>query len=282
MRACGVNRYNSVGFCKSDTVMRVCRIAPHRWEEPIISGTEGSGAVFFSGCSLGCVFCQNKDISRAAVGRAVSEEELAAEILSLSRLGVHNINFVTPTHFAPSVIKTVAIARERGLNLPIVYNTGSYEAAETVRMLSGTVDVYLPDLKYRLSKTAEKYSGAANYPTVARRAIEEMVKDVGGVKIKNGLIKRGVIVRILLLPMHLAEAKLSVKYLYENYGDDIYISLMNQYTPMPDMPKPLDRRVSRSEYRELVDYAIALGVKNAFVQSEESAVGDYIPKFNLS
>ena len=280
MRRCGINRYEKIGYCKMDAKMRVCRIAPHPWEEPIISGTRGSGTVFFSGCSLGCIFCQNSKISRTPVGREISEEELSSELLSLASLGVHNINFVTPTHFAPSVIKTVALSREAGLSLPIVYNTGSYETKETVRSLSGTVDVYLPDLKYYLPKTAEAYSKAADYPTVARRAIAEMVEQVGAPVIEDGIIKRGVVVRILLLPSHLAEAKLSLKHLYESYGDSVYVSLMSQYTPILGIPKPLDRRVSRAEYRELCDYALTLGVKNAFVQDAESADAAYIPDFN--
>lgn len=282
MRQCAVNRYESHGFCGSGAVMRVCRIAPHMWEEPIISGSGGSGTVFFSGCSLGCVFCQNKAISRGAVGRVMSEEELSAELISLEKLGVHNINFVTPTHFAPSVIKTVELARLGGLSLPIVYNTGSYETPQTVKMLSGTVDVYLPDLKYYLPKTALAYSKAPGYPGAARAAIAEMVKQLGAPQLRAGLMTRGVLVRILLLPSHLAEAKLSLKYLYDTYGDDIYISLMSQYTPIENMKKPLDRRVSRAEYRELCDYCISLGVKNAFIQQMESADIGYIPEFDLS
>ena len=282
MRGCRVNRYERLGYCNSGAVMRVCRIAPHMWEEPIISGDFGSGTVFFSGCSLGCVFCQNTAISRDAVGREISEEELSEELISLQKTGVHNINFVTPTHFAPSVIKTVDFARRSGLSIPIVYNTGSYETRESVKMLSGTVDVYLPDLKYHLSKTARAYSNAPDYPKTAKAAIEEMVGQVGKPKIENGLIKRGVVVRILLLPEHLAEAKLSVKYLYDNYKDDIYISLMSQYTPIENMEKPLNRRVSRAEYRELCDYAAALGVKNAFMQEQTSADLKYVPQFELS
>lgn len=282
MRRCGVNRaVGKIGYCKSSSVMHVCRIAPHMWEEPIISGNHGSGTVFFSGCSLGCVYCQNSKISRGESGVAMTPELLSQKLTELSFLGVHNINFVTPTHYAPSVIKTVEIARSLGLKLPIVYNTGTYETLETVKMLSGTVDVYLPDLKYYLSKTAREYSNAPDYPTSARAAIEEMVKQKGSAVVDGGLIKRGVVVRILLLPSHLAEAKLSVKYLYSTFGDDIYISLMNQYTPQDNMKKPLDRTVTRAEYRELCDYAATLGVKNAFMQDFGTATSEFIPDFDM-
>ena len=283
MRRCGVNRAvgKLLGYCKSSSVMHVCRIAPHMWEEPIISGNLGSGTVFFSGCSLGCVYCQNSKISRGESGVAMTPELLSQKLIELSFLGVHNINFVTPTHYAPSVIKTVEIARTLGLKLPIVYNTGTYETLETVKMLSGTVDVYLPDLKYYLSKTAREYSNAPDYPTSARAAIEEMVKQKGSAVVEGGLIKRGVVVRILLLPSHLAEAKLSVKYLYSTFGDDIYISLMNQYTPQDNMKKPLDRTVTRAEYRELCDYAATLGVKNAFMQDFGTATSEFIPDFDM-
>ncbi len=282
MRNCGVNRNaGKIGFCHSGAQMQVCRIAPHAWEEPIISGTGGSGTVFFSGCSLGCTYCQNVKISRGECGVAMTPSELSTRLIELERRGVHNINFVTPTHYAPSLVKTVAIARDSGLSLPIVYNTGGYDAVKTVRMLDGTVDVYLPDLKYYLPKTAAKYSSAPDYPSAARAAISEMVKQKGTARIEGGLIKRGVVVRILLLPSHLAEAKLSVKYLYSTFGDDIYISLMNQYTPMPNMQKPLDRTVTRAEYRELCEYALSLGVENAFMQEWGSADSSYIPDFDL-
>ena len=281
-RSCGVNRTEKVGACGMSDEVYIARASLHAWEEPIISGDNGSGTVFFSGCSLSCVFCQNKEISRGRVGVPVSDEKLAEIMLKLQSDGAHNINFVTPTHFVPSVISAVSLARERGLTLPIVYNTSSYETAKTVGMLDTTVDIYLADYKYNLPKTAKAYSSAENYPEVARTAIAEMVKQKGTPVIKDGLMQSGVIVRILLLPGHLAEAKLSVKYLYETYGDSIYISLMSQYTPMPNMEPPLDRRVSRREYDELVDYALAKGVKNAFIQDGTSAMESFIPPFDLT
>lgn len=281
-RKCGVDRTSGeIGFCRSSDKMKITRAALHYWEEPIISGTRGSGTVFFSGCSLGCIYCQNSKISRASVGREVTPTDLAAEMLRLEREGAHNINFVTPTHFAPSVKDAVRIAREMGLSVPIVYNTGSYDTEETVRALEGTVDIYLPDLKYYRTVSAEKLSFAKDYPDVARTAIAEMVRQHPNPVIKDGIMRSGVVVRILLLPSHVAEAKLSLKYLYDTYGDSIYISLMNQYTPMPGMKSPLDRTVTNAEYSELVSYAERLGVVNAFIQEGGTQKESFIPDFEL-
>jgi putative pyruvate formate lyase activating enzyme len=260
----------------------VARASLHEWEEPPISGERGSGTVFFSGCSLGCVFCQNRNIADGSVGRAVTDSRIAEMMLELSSLGAHNINLVTPTHFAPTVISSVRLARERGMSLPIVYNTSSYDTVETLRSLEGTVDIYLADYKYHLPRTAERLAGAADYPAVAREAIAEMVRQKPTPVIEDGIMKSGVIVRILLLPSHVAEAKLAVKYLHETYGDAIYLSLMSQYTPMKGMKSPLDRRVTREEYRELVDYAIEKGVERAFVQEGESASESFIPEFDMT
>ena len=281
-RKCGVDRTNGkIGFCKSTDIPKITRAALHFWEEPIISGTRGSGTIFFSGCSLGCVYCQNSRISRAAVGREISADELAGEMLRLESEGAHNINFVTPTHFAPSIAKSVKIARERGLSVPIVYNTGSYDTVKTIQNLDGIVNVYLPDLKYYRPESAEKLSFAKDYPTVAREAIAEMVRQQPKPVIKDGIMRSGVIVRLLLLPSHVAEAKLSLKYLYNTYGDNIYISLMNQYTPMQGMMSPLDRTVTNSEYSELLSYAERLGVVNAFIQEGGTQKESFIPDFEV-
>ena len=283
-RLCNVNRESGkVGYCKTDNKIKIARADLHMWEEPPITGEKGSGTVFFSGCSLGCIYCQNRQISRGAVGREVTVDELAEIFLELQGKGAHNINLVTPTHFAPGIVRSVSLARDNGLDIPIVYNTASYETEETLELLKGTVDVWLPDLKYYKPETAKKYSNARNLPSVSRRAIERMVEIAGEpIFTEDGLMKRGVIVRILLLPSHLAEAKLNVKYLYETFGDKIYISLMSQYTPMSDMPKPLDRRVTVAEYDELVRYAIKIGVKNAFIQERKSASESFIPPFDVS
>ena len=281
-RECGVDRTNGgVGFCRSSDKMRIIRAALHFWEEPIISGDKGSGTIFFSGCSLGCIYCQNRSISRSPVGREITPEELSVEMLRLQAEGAHNINFVTPTHFAPGVAEAVRIAAANGLSIPIVYNTGSYDTEDTVRALDGIVDIYLPDLKYYREESAGKLSFAKNYPSVARRAIAEMVRQRPVPVIENGLMRSGVVVRILLLPSHVAEAKLSLKYLYDTYKNNIYISLMNQYTPMSGMSAPLNRSVTNSEYSELVSYAERIGVVNAFIQEGGTQSESFIPDFTL-
>ena len=281
-RRCGADRTGGkIGYCHSTDKMKITRAALHYWEEPIVSGTRGSGTVFFSGCSLGCVYCQNVSISRASVGVEYSVASLAHRMLELEREGAHNINFVTPTHFAPSIVEAVRVSRSLGLTVPIVYNTGSYDTTDTVKMLEGTVDVYLPDLKYYRPQTSKKLSYASDYPTVARAAIAEMVRQRPTPIIKDGIIRSGVIVRVLLLPSHVAEAKLTVKYLYETYGDKIYISLMNQYTPMPGMTSPLNRTVTNAEYSELVTYAEKIGVVNAFIQEGGTQSESFIPDFTV-
>ena len=261
----------------------ISRAALHHWEEPPISGTRGSGTIFFTGCSLGCVFCQNRHISSGEHGKTVSTERLSEIMSELQGQGAHNVNLVTPTHFVPSIKNAIDLARSRGLTLPIVYNTGSYDTEETIDTLDGYVNVYLPDFKYFLPKTAKKYSFAEDYPAVAKKAIDKMVKQVGApVFDSEGIMTRGVIVRILLLPTHVAEAKLALKYLHDTYGDKIYISLMNQYTPMEGMEKPLDRRVSREEYRSLIDYAEKIGLNNGFTQEYGTAKESFIPDFDLT
>ena len=280
-RNCGVNRTVSTGFCKATDEMYIARAALHYWEEPPISGTNGSGTIFFSGCSLSCVFCQNRDISRGRTGKLVEIDRLADIMIELQGKGAQNINLVTPTHFVPSIAESIKIARAKGLSIPIVYNTGSYENLSTLKMLDGLVDVYLPDLKYFTPKTAATLSSAADYPTVARAAIDEMVRQVGEPRFdERGIMTRGVIVRILLLPGHVAEAKLSLKYLMDTYGDKIYVSLMNQYTPMQGMKPPLDRKVTRDEYYQLTDYAERLGLANGFTQEFGTAEESFIPPFD--
>lgn len=280
-RRCGINRSSGErGFCKMSDKIYIARADLHFWEEPPISAERGSGTVFFSGCSLGCVYCQNRKISRAQVGKQIGLSELSEIFLNLEEKGAHNINLVTPTHYVPSIIKAVKNARENGLKIPIVYNTASYETEETLEALRDTVDVWLPDLKYYKPKTAKQYSNAEDLPEISRTAIDKMVEMSGNpVFDENGVMLRGVIVRILLLPGHVAEAKLNVKYLYEKYGDKIYISLMSQYTPSPDLAAPLNRRVTVAEYDELVSYAEKLGIKNAFTQERESAKESFIPDF---
>lgn len=280
-RRCLVDRERGeLGFCRMTDKPTVARAALHAWEEPIISGARGSGTIFFSGCSLKCVFCQNKDISRGRVGKEVLSRELADIMLGLQSEGAHNINFVTPTHYAPSIKEAIVIARKAGLTIPTVYNTSSYDTPETIRSLSGLIDIYLADFKYYRAKTASELSAAVNYPEAARAAIDEMLRQRPEPIIKDGIMQSGVVVRILLLPNRVAESKLILKYLYDKYGSAIYISLMNQYTPMPNMKPPLDRKVTRAEYGEVVEYAEKLGITNAFTQEFGTAEESFIPKFN--
>ena len=280
-RNCGIDRTKIRGKCGMTDEIFVARAALHMWEEPPISGVRGSGTIFFSGCSLKCIFCQNRDISRGRNGKSVTVERLADIMIELRDKGAHNINLVTATHYIPSVAEAIDISKDKGLDIPIVYNTASYENVDSLKALNGKVDIYLPDFKYLTEKTAIEYSAAVQYADVAKAAISEMVSQTGApVFDENGMLTRGTVVRVLLLPGHVAEAKLIVKYLHDTYGDDIYLSLMSQYTPMPNMPKPLDRRVTREEYRQLVDYAERIGVRLGFIQDGSAAEESFIPPFD--
>ena len=285
-RTCKVNRKNTSGICGVGADLKVARAALHHWEEPCISGTKGSGTVFFSGCSLHCVFCQNEEISRGTVGTEITKERLMEIFLELEGKGANNINLVTPGQYVPHIVWSVEEARRQGLSLPIVYNTSSYEKVDTIKRLEGIVDVYLPDFKYFDANLATKYSKAPDYPEVAKAAIKEMVRQQPNPsfyeKDDQELIGKGVIVRQLLLPGQLQDAKNIVKYLYETYGDTIFISMMNQFTPMPnlkDYPE-LNRKVSKRAYDEYVDYAIEIGVENGFIQEGDVAKESFIPKFD--
>jgi len=286
-RKCGADRERGeTGFCRETAAVRVARAALHMWEEPCISGKEGSGTVFFTGCTLRCVYCQNHQISVGDVGKAVSEERLSEIFLELEAKGANNINLVTPTHFVPRIIRSLDRAKGQGLKLPVVYNTGGYERVETLRMLEGYVDVYLPDFKYLNTEHAGNYSAAPDYPQTAMRAVEEMVRQAGGpVFDARGIMQKGVIVRHLLLPGCLQDAKQIVEYLYQTYGNQIYMSLMNQYTPLDTLDREkypkLGKKVSRRAYERLVDYAISLGVEQAFIQEGETAKESFIPPFTL-
>lgn len=283
-RNCGVNRLDEQkGFCGVDAEILVARAALHMWEEPCISGKEGSGAVFFSGCSLGCGFCQNNKISRGQTGKKITVEYLAELFFQLQGQGANNINLVTAGHFLPQVALALENARAHGLKIPVVYNSSGYEKADTLKILKGLVDIYLPDFKYMDPELAGKYSHAPDYPQIAKAALEEMVQQIGTPEFdERGMMKKGVIVRHLLLPGHVKNSREVLKYLYETYGDRIYISIMNQYTPMPAMkddPK-LSRKVTDREYERLLDYALSLGLNNGFIQEGETAKESFIPEFN--
>ncbi len=283
-RACGADRtVGKRGRCGVDDRIKVARAALHMWEEPCISGEEGSGAVFFSGCPLGCVYCQNREISRGERGETISEERLAEIFLELQQQKANNINLVTAGHFLPQVRDALLLAKRRGLRIPIVYNSSAYEKPEALLQLEGLVDVYLPDFKYMSSALAASYSKAPDYPQVATAAIREMVRQRPEPQFdERGMMVAGVIVRHLLLPGQVREAKKIVQYLYEEYGNQIYISLMNQYTPMATLSDDplLGRRVTKREYERLLSFAAELGVEQGFYQEGETARESFIPEFD--
>lgn len=285
-RICGANRLQGQrGRCGADVRVRVARAALHMWEEPCISGAEGSGAVFFAGCPLGCVYCQNREISSGQSGLVISVERLAEIFLELQSQGANNINLVTAGHYAPQVVTALTQAKRAGLHIPVVYNSSGYEKTETLKLLEGLVDVYLPDFKYMDGALAAQYSGAPDYPETARAAVQEMVRQQPRPQFDaRGIMTKGVIVRHLLLPGHVKEAKHVVAYLYGTYGDQIYISMMNQYTPgaaVADDPL-LHRRVTKREYGRLLDFAQEIGVTRGFYQEGETAKESFIPAFDCS
>ena len=286
-RNCKKDRLSGeIGVCGVDSEIRVARAALHMWEEPPISGTNGSGTVFFSGCSLSCVFCQNSDISHKRDGKKISRERLSEIFLELQEKGAHNINLVTPTHFIPDIVKSLDNAKARGLKIPIVYNTGGYENTETLRILDRYIDIYLPDFKYERKDIALKYSHAADYPEKAKLALSEMVKQTGKPTFdKNGIMQKGVIVRHLVLPGYANDSMNVIKYLYSTYKDDIYISIMNQYTPrkaIKEIFPEISRKLTTYEYQKVVEYAKSIGVKNGFIQYGETAKESFIPNFDYT
>lgn len=274
------------GFCLSDDRIMVARAALHMWEEPCISGKNGSGTVFFSGCNLRCVYCQNYEIAAGGRGKPVSVGRLAEIFLKLQAKGAANINLVTPDHYVTDVAEAVLLAKKMGMDLPVVYNGSGYEKQEAISSLSGSVDIFLTDFKYMDPGLAAKYSAAPDYPAVARAALTEMVRTVGApVFDVDGMMQSGVIVRHLLLPGHKKNAKDVIRYVYETYGDRVYLSLMNQYTPFERLKENPDyreicRKVTRREYDAVVDYAIGLGVRNAFTQEGDTARESFIPAFD--
>ena len=274
------------GICRQTDKLKVARAALHFWEEPCISGEAGSGAVFFSGCPLHCVFCQNENIANGTVGKEISVERLAEIFLELQEKGANNINLVTPGHFVPQIVKALDQARKEGLTLPVVYNTSSYETVDTLKMLEGYVDIYLPDFKYMSSALSMKYSHAPDYAEVAKAAIAEMVRQTKEAQFVDGdednLILKGTNVRHLMLPGCMEDSKRILKYLHETYGNTIYISIMNQFTPLSNLEKypELNRKITAEEYDALVDYAIDIGIENGFIQEGDTAEASFIPAFD--
>jgi len=284
-RRCGVNRVVSTrGVCKSGAHISVARASLHMWEEPCLSHTNGSGTVFFTGCNLGCVYCQNEKISRGDAGKEVSPERLSEIFFALKDEGAHNINLVTPTHFLPEILQAIARAKNQNIGIPFVYNCGGYESEDALKQADGLIDIYLPDFKYMDESLATRYSNAPDYPSVAKKALAEMVRQQPECVFKeDGLIKRGVIVRHLLLPGALKNAKAVLYYLYTTYKNQIYISIMNQFTPTANLVfvPELARRVTAREYDALVAYAVSLGITQAFVQEGSAADESFIPDFDL-
>lgn len=283
-RKCGINRSTGqTGICGVSSEIKVARAALHYWEEPCISGKRGSGAVFFSGCSLHCVFCQNREISDGKEGKVISKERLSDIFIELAGKGANNINLVTPGQYIPDIVWAVNDAKSRGMKLPIIYNTSGYENVTELKLLEGIVDVYLPDFKYMDSTLSAMYSREKDYPSVAKQALSEMVRQQPEVVIDDatGLIQKGVIVRQLLLPGHVNDAKAVLKYLYDTYRDHVYISMMSQFTPiaLKDYPE-INRTVTKREYERLVNYALEIGITNAFIQEGDVAKDSFIPAFD--
>lgn len=281
-RECKVNRKYQKGVCQAGESMKIARYSLHEWEEPCISGTKGSGTIFFTYCNLQCIFCQNYKISKEQIGQEISIEEFSDICLELQEKGAHNINLVTPTHYVPQIIEGIKLAKTNGLTIPIVYNTSGYEKKETIKKLRGIVDIYLPDFKYSDDNIATKYSHAPNYFEYTKESLEEMVNQVGeNTYDQNGILKKGVIVRHLVLPNELDNTKRVLDYLFETYKDKITISIMNQYTPVRTFErfKNLNRTVTEEEYDEIIDYALDLGITNAFIQEGETQKESFIPEF---
>lgn len=283
-RRCRVDRNKAVGYCRVSSILKASRASLHMWEEPCISGKGGSGTVFFSGCNMGCVFCQNKRISRGEIGKELSCERLSEIFFELEEKGAGNINLVTGDMFIPSIKNAIDIARKNGIRIPFLLNTSSYITEDTVKSLEGYIDIYLPDFKYIRDEDALRYSNAPGYADAAKRSIREMVRQQPLCEFdsRTGLMKKGVVIRHLLMPGMLIQAKMIIKYLYGEYGDSVYLSLLSQFTPngeLADYPE-INRKVTGYEYHSLVEYAENLGIKNCFIQVGDTAKESFIPDFD--
>ncbi len=283
-RKCGVDRSIKKGYCGESDKIRAARASLHMWEEPCISGEEGSGTVFFSGCSLKCVYCQNKSISIGEVGKEITTDRLAEIFLELQRKKANNINLVTGEHFIPQIIEAIKTSKAKGLKIPIVFNTSSYISVEAIKALDGYVDIYLADFKYWKSETGEKYSKAKDYPEAAKAAIEQMVMQTGEPRYNiRGIMEKGVIVRHMLLPGYTSESEKIIDYIFKKYGNKVILSIMNQYTPIKIKSFPeINRKVTAKEYDEVIDYALRIGVENAFIQEEGTQTESFIPEFDFA
>lgn len=282
-RSCGVDRENGqTGVCGCPADIYIARAALHMWEEPCISGKEGSGTIFFTGCSLRCVFCQNRKIALGKVGQMITKDRLVQIFFELKEQGANNINLVTPTHYVPQIREALLDAKKQGFDLPVVYNTSSYETVETLKMLDGLIDIYLPDMKYFSPELSQKYSNAPDYFEVADKAIAEMVRQVGEPIFQGEMLKKGVIVRHMILPGHTKDSKNVIKHLVDTYKNSIYISIMNQYTPLDEMKNypEINRKITKREYEKVIDYALDIGLEQGFIQGDETAKESFIPDFD--
>ena len=282
-RKCNVNRNkNELGFCRAGNKLKVARYSLHYWEEPCISGDNGSGTIFFSGCNLRCIFCQNYEISTNNKGREITIEEFSDICLKLQDNKANNINLVTPTIYLPLIKDGLILAKKKGLKIPIVFNSSGYERVESLKELDGLIDIYLPDFKYFDDTLGEKFSNVKNYSSITKDAIKEMYRQVGKPKFKDDLMVKGVIVRHLLLNTHIEDSKKIIDYLYKTYKDNIYISIMNQYTPIRHIKEyeELNHTVTDTEYDELINYACDLGITKAFIQEGETFKESFIPDFD--
>lgn len=280
-RNCNIDRNKQKGYCQAPNYIVLAKAYLHKWEEPLIAGKNGSGTIFFTYCNLRCIYCQNYEISINHYGKRITIKRFSEICIELQEKGATNINLVTPTPFVPFIIKGLKLAKKNGLKIPIVYNTSAYENIDTIKSLNGLIDIYLPDLKYYDNNFAIRYSNAPNYFNNATKVIKEMYKQVGKPTIKNGILIKGLIVRHLMLPTHIEDSKKIIKYLYNEYKNNIYISIMSQYTPIKKLKyKELNNKISFTKYNELIDFAYNLGIRKCFIQEEESCSESFIPKFD--
>ena len=280
-RRCGADRAHGTGYCGAGDTVQIARAEPHYWEEPCLSGKNGSGTIFFTGCALHCVYCQNRKISAGGCGKAVSEDELYGLFVRLQERGVHNINLVTPDHYLDRILPVLQRAKKERFPLPIVMNGSGYETPEMIRALDGLIDIYLPDFKYMSPLLAKKYSAAPDYPAVCKEAICEMVRQKPVCSEgPDGLQREGVLVRHLILPGQTDDSKKILAYLFTAYGNSIRYSIMNQFTPFGLEAYPeINRKVTEEEYEDVVSFALKLGIRNAYIQDGEAASESFIPEF---
>ena len=280
---CNINRKEKLGRCKGKDKIKIALYSLHKFEEPCISGQNGSGTVFFSNCNLNCIFCQNYEISQKGKGKEITIEELANIFIKQQENGANNINLVSPTIYAYQIIEAIKIAKENGLNIPIIYNSNGYENLETIKRLEGYIDVYLPDLKYYYNELGEKYSKVNNYFEIATKAIKEMYKQVGSPYIdEKGIIKKGVIIRHLVLPNHIENSKRILKWIKTNLGDKVYVSIMAQYFPTYNaMQSDLNRKLTKEEYKEIENYLYRLNLKNGYIQELGEHEEEYVPNWEF-